>query len=382
MHQKLFTTKSLLSICFLAILLSSCGNKTSNTEEAKDYKIIGYVAGWTGMPMSQVDMKKLTHINYAFANIRDGKVVFEKETDAKYIKELQVSRDQQNPDLKILVSIGGWVWSNHFSDVALTAESRKVFTDSAIEFLKEHQLDGLDLDWEYPGQLGEDNVFRKEDKQNFTLLLKDLRAALDQYGKGKHYLLTIATGGNKAYIDNTDMGEAHKPLDFVNVMTYDLRGGFDHETGHHANITPSKLDKKLDLNIAGSIKHHLDAGVPAHKLVLGIPFYGRIWYGLEANDRNGLHVKAKTVGTIISYRNIQTNKTEALGFQQFWDADAQVPYLFSADSLEFISYETPKSIKNKVEYLKQKGLGGAMFWEYSDDYNNELIDALSSSLLK
>lgn len=378
MYQNLFNTKNLLLLGFLTIFLSSCGNKVTT----KDYKIIGYVAGWTGMPMSQVDMKKLTHINYAFANIKDGKVIFEKETDTQYIKELRTYRDQQNPDLKILVSIGGWVWSNHFSDVALTAKSRQVFCESAISFLEEHQLDGLDLDWEYPGQLGEDNVFRKEDKQNFTLLLKDLRAALDQFGKNKHFLLTIATGGSKAYIDNTELGEAQKYLDFINVMTYDLRGGYAHETGHHANITPSKLDKQLDLNITGAINYHLKAGVPAHKLVLGIPFYGRIWYGLETNDRNGLHVKTKTIGTIISYRDIQTNKTKTSGFQQFWDKEAQVPYLFSADSLEFISYETPKSIKIKVEYLKQKGLGGAMFWEYSDDYNNELIDALSSSLFE
>ena len=145
---------SLLIVC--AIGMIQCNNPAKSKNQAthqSDYKIVGYVAGWSGMSMQNVDASKLTHINYAFADIDKGKIVLRLKTDSINLVQL-VAKKSQNPDLKVIISIGGWAWSNWFSDAALTPESREGFGKSAIELMQKYHLDGIDLDWEYPGQIG------------------------------------------------------------------------------------------------------------------------------------------------------------------------------------------------------------------------------------
>ena len=373
---------SLLIVC--AIGMIQCNNPAKSKNQAthqSDYKIVGYVAGWSGMSMQNVDASKLTHINYAFADIDKGKIVLRLKTDSINLVQL-VAKKSQNPDLKVIISIGGWAWSNWFSDAALTPESREGFGKSAIELMQKYQLDGIDLDWEYPGQIGEDNGFRPEDKQNFSLLLGEIRRQLDELGtKSKtHYLLTIATGGDQNYIDHTELGDAQKHLDFINIMTYDFYSGLDSLTGHHANLYDSKQAPTTSKSVLASVERHLKAGVPANKIVLGIPFYGRMWTGVTSQN-NGLYQKAKSVGTIIDY-NIIADKYLDKGFVRFWDESAQAPYLWDRDSTRFISYEDTASLSLKLHFIEEKGLGGAMFWEYSLDKNNALLNTINKYLKK
>ena len=373
---------SLLIVC--AIGMIQCNNPAKSKNQAthqSDYKIVGYVAGWSGMSMQNVDASKLTHINYAFADIDKGKIVLRLKTDSINLVQL-VAKKSQNPDLKVIISIGGWAWSNWFSDAALTPESREGFGKSAIELMQKYQLDGIDLDWEYPGQIGEDNGFRPEDKQNFSLLLGEIRRQLDELGtKSKtNYLLTIATGGDQNYIDHTELGDAQKHLDFINIMTYDFYSGLDSLTGHHANLYDSKQAPTTSKSVLASVERHLKAGVPANKIVLGIPFYGRMWTGVNAQN-NGLYQKAKSVGTIIDY-NIIADKYLDKGFVRFWDESAQAPYLWDRDSTRFISYEDTTSLSLKLHFIEEKGLGGAMFWEYSLDKNNALLNTINKYLKK
>ena len=225
--------------------------KTGEPEEdGTAYKVVGYVAGYRDMDFKTIAAGKLTHINYAFANVIDGKVAFgtpetmidDTELNANDLVELQDLKEM-NPQLKILVSVGGWTWSGNFSDAALTEDSRKKFAASAVAFLKKYHLDGIDIDWEYPGQVGAGNTFRKEDKENFTLLLKEVRQHLDEQSKldgrtgNEMYLLTIASGADTAYFEHTNLGEAHQYLDFINIMSYDFHNGLHRLTGHHANLT-------------------------------------------------------------------------------------------------------------------------------------------------
>jgi len=373
---------SLLIVC--AIGMIQCNNPAKSKNQAthqSDYKIVGYVAGWSGMSMQNVDASKLTHINYAFADIDKGKIVLRLKTDSINLVQL-VAKKSQNPDLKVIISIGGWAWSNWFSDAALTPESREGFGKSAIELMQKYQLDGIDLDWEYPGQIGEDNGFRPEDKQNFSLLLGEIRRQLDELGtKSKtNYLLTIATGGDQNYIDHTELGDAQKHLDFINIMTYDFYSGLDSLTGHHANLYDSKQAPTTSKSVLASVERHLKAGVPANKIVLGIPFYGRMWTGVTSQN-NGLYQKAKSVGTIIDY-NIIADKYLDKGFVRFWDESAQAPYLWDRDSTRFISYEDTASLSLKLHFIEEKGLGGAMFWEYSLDKNNALLNTINKYLKK
>jgi len=389
--------RSFLVLSLFTLVLYQCQNPVENQKQQKKdsvmtYKTIAYVAGFRDFDFSEIQADKLTHINYAFANIIDGKVAFGgktatnedalKETDMAELHKLK----EINPKLKVLVSVGGWTWSTHFSEVASTDAKRKVFAKSAVDFLLKYQLDGIDVDWEYPNQSGAGNPYGPQDIANFTLLLKEMRVQLDAQcikdGRAEQdkYLLTIATGGDQAFVENTQLGEVQRYLDFINIMTYDFYNGWHRTTGHHANLTMANDDPAEEQkSILASVQGHVDAGVPIQKINLGIPFYGRKWEGVET-ENNGLFQKATSVGMIEYYRGIVQNCLTNDNYQQLWDSSAQVPYLWNEKEQIFISYENQRSIKLKIDYLKKAGLGGVMFWEYSDDYHSELLDAIDKNL--
>lgn len=343
--------------------------------KSQDLKIIGYVAGYEEFNPAKVDATKLTHINYAFANIVDDGVQFMLASDSIKIRSL-IGLKKQNSNLKVLFSIGGWVWSDQFSDIAAYKKSREKFAKSAVKIMKQYNFDGVDIDWEYPGQLGEDNIFRAADKDNFTLLLGELRHQLEIYDKTNktHSLLTIAIGADQKYIDHTDLKKAHSYLDFINVMCYDFDSGPFHQTGHHANLYPSNDVKFAGNSGLNAINRLLKVGIPANKLILGIPFYGRKWEKVPA-ENNGLYQSAGTANAIIPYWEI-TQEMKSGKYKKIYDDQAKAFYLWNEQDRIFISYETPKEIKLKSEFIKEKGLGGAMFWEYSLDNNLELLDQL------
>lgn len=358
------------------------------------YKIVAYFTSWGNLKVSDIDGAKLTHINYAFANIVDGEIALsspkeqeepfpgrcEGEDCAKFLDDFQALRQlkQTYPHLQTLVSVGGWTWSGRFSDVALTEKSRAKFADSAVKFIREHGFDGVDLDWEYPVEAGlESNVRRAEDKGNFTLLLKQIREKLDAAGKedGKHYLLTIASGANPKYVVNTELDQVGATVDFINIMTYDFHGDWEAISGNNAPLyfDPADPDPNAHRFYAeAAVNGHLNAGVPPKKLVLGIPFYGRSWGGC-APDNNGL------------YQPCEGGKTERWeangnGFVRYWNDSTKVPYLYKAETGQFVSYEDEQSIGYKAEFIKSNGLGGAMFWELNGDRDGSLLARLAQSL--
>jgi chitinase len=342
------------------------------------YKIIAYLADWADWKVQDVDAKKLTHINYAFATIEDGRVVA-KVLD-RNLGKIHLSKEikAQNPHLKTLISIGGW-GADGFSDAALTEDSRELFADTAVEFMKEYDFDGVDIDWEYPCSSAAGIVSRPEDKVNFTLMLKQLRQRLDEEGKrdNRHYLLTIAAGAGQYFIDGTEMGKVQEYLDFINIMTYDFATGVDKRTGHHTHLYESKItpgsssDKSMRLFMA--------QGIPASKLVLGVAFYGRAWSGVSGGN-NGLGQEGVpgAGGLDTSYTNLSANLINKNGFTRYWDEDAKAPYLYNGDI--FISYDDEESIGYKVDYIKKTGLGGVMFWEYSSDKTGTLLQKLYDGL--
>ncbi len=335
----------------------------------KDKVVVGYVfPEERPLDPGAIAAEKLTHLNYAFANVVGGQVVegFRRETE-----HLRVLRGlkARNPKLKVLVSIGGWTWSGAFSDAALTPASRARFTQSALAYLRRHQLDGLDIDWEYPGLPGYGNVNRPEDKVNFTLLLGDLRAALDQEGtrQGRRLLLTIAAGALDAFLEKTEMAKASAHLDLVNLMTYDqCEAGADAIAGHHAPLFTHPLNPKAT-SAAANVERFLAAGVPAAKLVLGVPFYGRAWGGVR-DKAFGLYQPGGEVQTRIpsSWKRLRglVNKD---GFTRHWDDLSQAPWLYHPGKQILITYEDEASLGAKVRYVQERGLAGVMFWEYSED---------------
>ncbi len=327
----------------------------------------------------EVAANKLTRVNYAFANIKDGKIVAGFLHDSENFQILN-SLKQQNPHLQIVVSVGGWTWSGAFSDMVLTPQSRAVFIESVAQFVRENELDGLDIDWEYPGSIGNGNTFRPEDKQNYTALIKGLRSRFDVEEKelGRPLLLSVAVGASAEFVANTEMGEAQKYLNSVNLMSYDYyEADSDHITGHHAPLYTNPADPK-HISDDASVKLFLAAGVPAKKLVLGVPFYGHAWGNVDSKN-HGLYQPGSKIELNANYNSIVSNLLKN-GFVRYWDSAASAPYLYNPSTHVFVSYDDPESMALKCHYVLEHKLGGVMFWDYSGDSDHILLDSINRGL--
>lgn len=345
--------------------------------------IVGYVFPQNAaLQPGEIDALSMTRINYAFANIEDGRMITGFAEDARNFAHL-TGLKRENPSLTVLVSVGGWLWSTHFSDVSLTPQSRTLFIQSIVDFLTRYDLDGLDIDWEYPGMVGSGHPFRAEDKQNFTLLLKELRQRFSRETKRSHrrLYLTIAAGASNEYLDHTEMAKVQRYVDTVNLMAYDYyEPSSDAITGHHAPLFTNAADPKK-ISAEASVLAFERAGVPAAKVLLGLPFYGHMW-GQVADDNHGLFQAGKPVPKGYAPYSLITETMLNHGFTRYWDPVSSVPYLYSQEKQIFVSYEDPESLAAKCDYVLKHGLGGVMFWDYSGDPSGTLLRAINESLRK
>jgi chitinase len=368
-------------------------------------RIVGYFTAWSvygrDYHVPDIPADSLTHVNYAFANISaegtcalgDPYADIDKfyPGDSWDAGALRGSFHQltllkaAHPHLRTLISVGGWTWSGRFSDVAATPAARQTFASSCVDFMVRYGFDGIDIDWEYPVGGGlEGNTTRPEDRANYTLLLSELRARLDQRGAedGTHYLLTIAAPAGPSTMPHIDMVGIAGAVDWINLMTYDFHGGWSALTGFNAPLYPSPTDPDDQrLNADSAVQAYLDAGVPAGQLVLGVPFYGRGWAGVGATNAGRFQPHAGTPpGTwepgSFDYQDLVQNYLPS--YQRHVDPDARVPWLYSPTSQVMISYDDPESLAAKAAYAAGRGLGGVMFWELScDDDQGSLIRALA-----
>ncbi|WP_223702242.1 glycosyl hydrolase family 18 protein [Sutcliffiella deserti] len=368
------------------VMIDNLSNKAQHK-----YKMVGYYAGWatySGYEVADIDASKLTHLNYAFANISEtGKIAIgddwadlnkpfpgDKETQSHKGNFNRLNKlKERHPHLKTLISVGGWTWSARFSDVALTEESRTIFAESVLQFMLEYGFDGVDLDWEYPvsGGLAR-NKNRLEDKRNYTLLLKKIRETLDSQSDkdGKEYLLTIATGASKSHAANMELALLHPYVDYIQLMTYDIHGEWDPMTGLNAPLyQDSKSSYEWEWSVQDGVQTYLDSGVPAEKLVMGLPFYGRVFDEVN-NAGNGMYQPFAN-GKSIGYANIDANYINQKGFKRIWIEDSKVPVLYNGSTL--ITYDDVESIGYKTEYIQSMELGGAMMWELSQDPDEVLL---------
>lgn len=340
--------------------------------------IIGYVGGFRGLiATDSIDVWRLSHINYAFVDIKDNRAWLHNEaTDTINLKKLSGLK-KINPELKILISIGGWSWSKNFSDATLTDTSTRNFALSAVDIVSKFNLDGIDIDWEYPGLPGDNNTHRPEDKQHYTLLFKELRRGLDSLSviTNMRYLVTTAVGGSQAFIDHTEMDKVQQYNDYINIMSYDYTGGWDSVSGHHTNLYSSSGDTNQS-SAHRSIQKFIKAGVPPEKIVIGLAFYGKGWQ-MESADNNGLYRKALKSARGGGFTYLKDSLVNKNGFKEYWDAAAKAPYLFSEEKKIFITYDNERSVKEKCKYVKRNGLGGAMFWEYNSDKKGYLLKVIA-----
>lgn len=335
--------------------------------------LIGYVGIQKLSTMKEEDIKALDVINLAFGHVADGDVVCDMDDAVQDMERIR----SVNPDIRIVLSIGGWS-AGGFSEAAYTAEGRARFADTAAKLVKKYGLDGIDVDWEYPCISIAGIGASPEDKENFTLLLAETRKALDALGD-RHYILSIAGGGDGYYTRCTNLGEASRYLDYVQLMSYDLRGGFTVQTGHHTNLYSNQADLSKSSTDEG-VRLYLEAGVPAEKLIVGVAFYSRMWKGVPDVNHGWMQMAQTTGGYGPDFTELKESYINKNGFVRYWDDEAKAPYLYDGDT--FISYDDEQSLNEKVQYVNERGLGGIMYWEYSTDETGTLMRTLAKAMNK
>ena len=329
--------------------------------------ILGYVTDGALESVNTEDAGRLTHINLAFGVIKDGLLDM---SHLPHIGEVERIR-KLNPKLKFVLSVGGW-GAGGFSLMSRTEEGRRAFAETCLRAVEKYGLDGIDIDWEYPCDNSAGIDSDPSDKQNYTLLLQALRDAL-----GPARIVSIAAGAGGYFIRGTEMDRVAAICDYVQLMTYDIRSGFQREAGHHTNLFTSPGDR-LNGSVKSSVDAYHSAGVPLDRIVIGAAFYSRRWDGLP-DINHGLFQQAGTIGQYgPGYTDLVRNFIDQNGFKRYWDDDAKAPFLFNGSSL--ISYDDPESIRLKCEYLKAEGLKGIMYWDHGSDPSRALLGAMWAAM--
>lgn len=331
---------------------------------------VGYVNRRGLQTVTEVQARKLTHLNIAFAPMVGDITVM--VLDKYEINELNRIK-RANPNLSILVSTGGG--NNHgHGEATRTKEGLYKVVASTMDIVKRYDLDGIDCDWEFPGGTG-----IIEEKYQQTALFAAYRKALDELSleTGKKYWLTTAAGSGQWYLDRTEIHKSHEYLDFINLMTYDSNTG-GKVTGHHTNlyepqgegIRPHSGDYHIRLMSA--------AGVPTRKILIGVAFYSQQWNHVPDVDHGFRQESSELNNWGPGYTDIVEQYENKKGYIKYFDEAAKAPYLF--DGSTFFSYDDPESVKCKCEYAIEHDLAGVFYWVHDADRKGELFDVIYEKL--
>lgn len=352
--------KKVLVFILTAYVITACGQSPV---------LITYAGGYRGnlIDTRKIEAKRLTHLLYAFANVRHHQAVLDyPKTDPVNLRRL-VALKQVNPGLKVLLSVGGLGWSGNFSDMALTEAGRRTFASSCLALVQRYRLDGIDIDWEFPGYRGEGgNKYRAEDKHNYTLLFKTLRAVM-----GNSYLLTTAVDGWAThFLPHSEMDQVARYTNYICLMTYNFNS--NGLAGGHYLYSPPGWDPAGSVD--GAVKGFLAAGVPKNKLVIGAGFFPAALQmkSADPNDRRYLK-KIAFRGGLSRVKKLAGKQ----GYRPYWDSVAKAPYLFHAHDHIRIAYEDTASVRAKWQYIHKQGLAGLMYWDYFSDPDRRLLHSLS-----
>jgi chitinase len=355
-------------------------------------QIAAYYDG--GMPVAQIPASRINDLIYAFGEPNDaGECTPPTSAQSGTFAALRKLR-RQHPALKLIVSIGGWDAAPQYSDIALTAQSRRRFAGSCIRaFLRAQGFDGIDLDWEFPVHGGM-NRSRPQDRADATALAREFRRQLDALGRKqhRHYLLTMATpagtwqqGGAYSVSDSYDLAALARSVDWLNVMTYDMNNIFSPVSGFNTPLDADPHDPVADPqrsrdNLTGAVRYYESHGVPPGKIMLGVAFYGRGFTGVS--PRNGGLYSKYTGGFVETpWKAIESQFLTSPDWVRHWSATAEAPWLYNGSQHIFLTYDDPISLGVKAEFARRARLRGVMIWVLGeDDPANCLLSALVSHL--
>ncbi|WP_174208874.1 glycoside hydrolase family 18 protein [Clostridium perfringens] len=427
-------------------ITSQSTTKLRNVMYYGDWSIWG---GQGNFYPKDIPADKLTHLNFAFMDFNSSGELIYCDKDAAIghplgnlgvtygdvnggiLNAFQVLKSE-NPNLKIGVSLGGWSKSDDFSTIAATPSIRAKFVENVMKFIKYTNMDFVDIDWEYPGDYREpdktDNINDEGtpnasagDKENYILLLQDLKEALNKQGKelGKVYELSVALPAGVSKIEKgIDVDKLFNIVDFANIMTYDMAGAWSTTSGHQTALytNPNAPEEYKGLSVDESVKYYISQGAEREKIVVGAAYYTRGWEQVsdKGTDPNnpGLFGEAAVVnkdadlsptpgalneapmkngeggraGGVWGYNALDKLKSKYTGLKEYWDDSAKAPYLYNSETGAFFTYDNIRSIQEKAKYVKENNLGGIIGWMASQDATtnstkrDELTTATKESL--
>jgi chitinase len=365
---------------------NSLSPKLTNPKE-DGYKVVCYYTNWSQyrpkigkfLP-EDIDADLCTHVIFAFGWIKKGKLTSFESSDLAAdgksgLYQRVVGLKNRNPKLKVLLAIGGWSFGTaKFRTMSDSRFSRQTFIFSAIPFLRKHNFDGLDMDWEYP---------KAGDKENFALTLKELRESFEyeaeESGKERLLLTAAVPVGPDNVRGGYNVPEVSKWLDFINLMAYDFHGKWEKQTGHNAPLYAPSSDSewRKQLSVSFAAKMWMRLGAPKEKLVIGMPTYGRSFtlsskrdyiVNSVASDGGKAGVFTREAGFLAYYEVCQMLLD---GASYIWDDEMKVPYLVKGD--QWVGFDDERSIRGKMDWIKANGFGGAMVWSVDmDDFNGTI----------
>jgi chitinase len=354
---------------------------------AQGYRTVAYFVNWAIYARKHrpqdLPADKLTHILYSFANVRpdSGEVFLTdswSDTDIHWegdswndsgnnlygcLKQLNLLK-RKNRQLKVLLSVGGWTYSSNFRQPASTPQGRAAFANSCVELIKNLGFDGIDIDWEYPQSAAE--------AADYVALLQAVRDAMDAYSRTLpapyHFELTVACPGGAQNYEKLDLYGMNRLLDFWNLMAYDYAGSWDQTAGHQSNLYSSRRNPAATpFSTVAALDYYTSHGVPADKIVLGMPIYGRAFQG---TDGPGHPYSGVGEGTwengVFDYKKLPLE-----GAEEIIDREVGASYCYNRAIRTMVTYDTVEMASAKTVFLKARGLGGAMWWESSADKEGE-----------
>eukprot|EP00554_Chaetoceros_debilis_P007329 CAMPEP_0194076696 /NCGR_PEP_ID=MMETSP0149-20130528/3460_1 /TAXON_ID=122233 /ORGANISM="Chaetoceros debilis, Strain MM31A-1" /LENGTH=1024 /DNA_ID=CAMNT_0038757527 /DNA_START=190 /DNA_END=3264 /DNA_ORIENTATION=+ len=392
---------------------------SQNSSDNTDKTIIGYYASWQQYPRGGIakpenmDFSKVDRVNFAFFQTDvngfiygtdkwgDPLVLFGpksgigtnhcswdgpsvKNCDNHYYEKGLISLVHA-VGAEIYPSIGGWTLSDAFPQMASTQLSRAKFAQQCAELIEAYDFDGIDIDWEYPGY--EEHSGTPADKQNFNLLLSEVRLELDNLGSktGRYYGLTAALPCGPSHIENIDVQHLADVLDELLLMTYDLHGSWDSVTGINAPLYYQGFGS-MQLSVDACVNTWKSKGAPASKIGIGLAFYGRSFAyasglntphsGIDANNWESDDGIPQYFSIINRFGDMTSVRHDV----------SKTPFAFFKGGSGLVSYDDERSICEKTEYVIDKDLKGFLIWELSSDLmpdlTTPLLDAVNEKLLK